>query len=497
MNNEFSILSGSSKINNGTHHNIRLDTILISRTGSVMFKIVPPIHIRQAHCNKKIELFTGVLPPLANAWFGGWGCTKIQVGLGIPPTFPKELVITHLPIISNQECALKHGHNINDPRYICTLDTSKRRATSLGDEGGPLVFQNHLIGVLLYHTLETGIHPDVFINLLDNNEHQWNTNAEALKIEEKKLHVPPLSELQTVFRTELLKNFAEVTVEIVESPDLTQSPYNLAATGLGGNPILLDVGGTALYDPQIEKQKLFDLKNIVQNLNRTLGSYVMGAAGGPWIFLKKDCDVAVNIVLNKPQSTRSSYIISLDKTVGKIICQVLPFHETRFAVQGSLFLSDGRRGEVIKVCAENRIGEDSFIASMRRSITNYYGDEKLVGIGGVFVLQKGKANGTFVNVLEEPIPKDSNLTRVPLFYVDEVSAKATGVGTFVSARSELELTPNHFHLFSRHLDGGHYASDTTPAIVKYEAYFLPADFLMRVDQAPAVPKLIELDHLLN
>ncbi|XP_033217058.1 ester hydrolase C11orf54 homolog [Belonocnema kinseyi] len=320
------------------------------------------------------------------------------------------------------------------------------------------------------------------------------TNAEELTIVEKQLHVPPLSELQNVFSTELLKNFAQVTVEIVESPDLTQEPFYLAATGLTGSPILLDVGGTSLYNTEFDKQKLFDLKAIVEKLNRPLGSLVIGAAFGPWVYLGKDCDVAVNIVLDKAESTTSSYIISLDKTLGKIVCQVLPLNETRFAVQGSLFLSDGKGGQVIKVVAENRIGEDSFIASMRRSITNYYGAEKLVGIGGVFALQTGKINEAFPNLLEEPVPEGSKLTRVTNFYLDEGSAVETGVGTFVSERTDLELTPNHFHCFSPHLDCGHYVRDTTPEIAKYEGYFLPAESLMRIDQAPEDQRLIGLDH---
>ncbi|XP_033227004.1 ester hydrolase C11orf54 homolog [Belonocnema kinseyi] len=316
-----------------------------------------------------------------------------------------------------------------------------------------------------------------------------------LKIVERKLYVPPLSELQTVFRTELLKNFAEVKVEIVDSPNFTKKPFNLAAPGIGGRPSLLEVGGVSLYNHQIHKQELFDIKTIVKNLNRTSKAFVTGAAIGPWPFLKKDCDVAVNVVVGKKKSTTSSYVITLDKIRGKIKCQALPLNETRFAVQGNLFLSDGKRGKVLKVYAKKRIGEDSFIASMRRSITNYYGEKKLVGIGGFFVLQAGKTNELFANVLEEPIPKGSNLTRIPHFYLDEGSAKETGVGTFVSAKTELDLTPNHFHLFSTHSDCGHYVRDTTPAIVEYEGYFTPAEVLYRVNQAPHYKLvLIPSDH---
>lgn len=83
--------------------------------------------------------------------------------------------------------------------------------------------------------------------------------------------------------------------------------------------------------------------------------------------------------MKKPTLAARSYIITLDKTQGKIVCQALPLNETRFAVQGNLFLSEGKPGKVIKVFAKKRIGKFSFTATMRKSIENRYGDTKLVG----------------------------------------------------------------------------------------------------------------------
>lgn len=37
-------------------------------------------------------------------------------------------------------------------------------------------------------------------------------------------------------------NFAEVRVEIVDCPDLTQAPFHLAAKGLDGDPTIVEFG---------------------------------------------------------------------------------------------------------------------------------------------------------------------------------------------------------------------------------------------------------------
>lgn len=47
---------------------------------------------------------------------------------------------------------------------------------------------------------------------------------------------------------------------------------------------------------------------------------------------------------------------------------------------------------------------------------------------------------------------------------------------------DLDLRPQHFHLFSQHNQGGHYHYDTEPTTIKYTAYFNVAKTLIRVDQ---------------
>ena len=73
-------------------------------------------------------------------------------------------MITRLPIITLNECIQAHHAHITE-NEICTLDLSRRRGTCLGDQGGPLVYNDRLLGVLLYPGDDLGVIPDLFINL--------------------------------------------------------------------------------------------------------------------------------------------------------------------------------------------------------------------------------------------------------------------------------------------------------------------------------------------
>ena len=46
--------------------------------------------------------------------------------------------------------------------------------------------------------------------------------------------------------------------------------------------------------------------------------------------------------------------------------------------------------QVLKVTASKRTGDENFVTCMRHTLARHYGDES-VGLGGVFVIEKGKA----------------------------------------------------------------------------------------------------------
>lgn len=53
----------------------------------------------------------------------------------------------------------------------------------------------------------------------------------------------------------------------------------------------------------------------------------------------------------------------------------------------------------------------------------------------------------------------------------------------------LDLRVEHTHGFSHHGEGGHYYIDTTPDTVEYQGYFLPAEFIYRIDRPKDTHKI--------
>lgn len=53
----------------------------------------------------------------------------------------------------------------------------------------------------------------------------------------------------------------------------------------------------------------------------------------------------------------------------------------------------------------------------------------------------------------------------------------------------MDLIDQHFHGFSEHGDGGHYHQDITPEIADYEAYFVVAPRVLRIDAPEPATRL--------
>lgn len=112
-----------------------------------------------------------------------------------------------------------------------------------------------------------------------------------------------------VFRSYLPSNFKEVNVEVVDCPDLTKPPFHLAAPGihvtkqieifiitealgLNGSPKLLEIGGTQYLLPLVNKEKVYELKDIAK-LIQIEPVFLTGAGAGPYPFIGVNCEVCV------------------------------------------------------------------------------------------------------------------------------------------------------------------------------------------------------------
>ncbi|XP_076638189.1 ester hydrolase C11orf54 homolog [Colletes latitarsis] len=301
-----------------------------------------------------------------------------------------------------------------------------------------------------------------------------------LNITKKELHAPSLDEIKDVLKQGLIDNFSEVQIEVVDCPDLTQKPFNLAAPGLSENPTLLEIGGPSFLLPSVQRDKLYNIQELLKNLQCCKDSFVIGAGAGPWPHLNSNCELIMNMVISSSGVKNETRISFVDQTNGHCILQTLPNNETRLALLANLFVSEGKPGPVLKVHVKKRTGSDDFIACMQKAIAQHYKHE-LVGLGGTFLMNNGKIKQHVMpDFSTTPINTLTQLNNWLHFY--NMSTPLIAVGTFVSSESDLDLRVQHFHSFSQHGEGGHYHIDTTPESIEYLGYFNVGTMLYRVDK---------------
>ncbi|KAL0841667.1 hypothetical protein ABMA28_013945 [Loxostege sticticalis] len=305
-----------------------------------------------------------------------------------------------------------------------------------------------------------------------------------LPIAEKPLFVPPVEEVVDVLSRGLKANFATVEVSAAPCPDLTQAPFFLTSTGLTGNEKLVEIGGPPYLVPKVQRDKLYDLAQLLRHLQRD-PAFLAGAGAGPWPHIGVNCEGIINLSLRNGTVDQGTRIVSVEpvgapKGKSGYLQRQLPASETRTALLGNYLLSDGLPGQVIKVVAKNRTGEANFITSIRETLKKHYGD-KVVGLGGTFVLLEGKVkHHVMPDFSARALCSDDDVDAWLHYF--EMRAPITHVGTLVTGDMGLDLRVQHFHGFSQHGDGGHYHYDTTPAAAHYEGYFVLARSLVRVDQ---------------
>ena len=304
--------------------------------------------------------------------------------------------------------------------------------------------------------------------------------AKELDIIKKQLHVPSLNEIKDVLQEGLAKNFDEAQVEIVDCPDLTAEPFTLAAPGLNGNATLLEIGGPSYLLPSVQRNKLYDVEQLLNHLQYSKDSLVIGAGAGPWPYLNSNCELIMNMKVSPSGVKNETRIASVDTKSGDCVLQNLPNKETRLALLANLFVSEGKPGQVLKVHAKKRTGSDDFIACMQKALAQHY-KNNLVGLGGAFLMRDGKIKQHIMpDFSTTPLNTEAQLNNWLRFY--NMSTPLVAVGTFVSSESDVDLRVQHFHSFSNHGEGGHYHIDTTPETIEYLGYFNLGATLYRVDQ---------------
>ena len=110
-----------------------------------------------------------------------------------------------------------------------------------------------------------------------------------LSVKEVSLHAPPLESLVGILQSGLTTNFADVSVKIVECPDLTAAPFGLAAPGIGGATRIADVGGVPNLTPKPKPEKVYSLPRIMEMTGLTDGALIGPGAGNSHFVGEKNC----------------------------------------------------------------------------------------------------------------------------------------------------------------------------------------------------------------
>ncbi|XP_042909655.1 ester hydrolase C11orf54 homolog isoform X1 [Parasteatoda tepidariorum] len=273
----------------------------------------------------------------------------------------------------------------------------------------------------------------------------------------------------------LLETFNHVDVKVVDCPDMREKPFMLSAEGICERPCLADVGGVEYLAPLAQKDKVYDFKLIAESIDMPT-ALMIGAGAGPRPHIGTNCEMMANVKLGD-EDLINTRIAKITEDGSELIHLK---DSTKFCLLGNLYVSEGKPGKVIKVVAKERKGSENFVTAMRKILADYFKD-KPVGIGGVFIIKKGKAKLHIMpDYSDKPLRSDDDINNWLKFF--NMSAPLTCLSTFVSHDPGLNLRVEHTHCFSDHNEGGHYHYDITPDSVEYEGYFNVCHELFRIDR---------------
>ena len=238
---------------------------------------------------------------------------------------------------------------------------------------------------------------------------------------------------------------------------------------------LLDVGAVPYLVPTPQKDKVYKFEHLAAQLDNE-NAFFVGAGHCGFQLFGGNGEMMANLKLGKNENLQTRVAkVDLD---GKADLRVYPV--TDFGLLGNFLACNGERGKVLKIAVKKRTHSADFVSSIRMILLEMFPD-KMVGLGGVFMIKSGKAN---LHIMPpdnpKPLETDEDIQEWLTFH--EMSAPLVCLSVFYNKDDDMDLRIAHTHCFSAHGDGGHYHYDTTPTTVEYEGYFVIADKLLRVDR---------------
>jgi hypothetical protein len=310
-----------------------------------------------------------------------------------------------------------------------------------------------------------------------------------IAIEEANFKKVSLEEISKALQKGLSKNFKEVTVSVIQCPNLKE--WDCPAEGMSGNQKITDVGGEPYMHDKRYIGAEFDFKEIAKLIGSEQ-SYAFGAGSGAMSCLDGHCG---ELVINDNFATKESK--SVIAMVGKDKkCISKDYLANKHGGLGNIFYTDGKQGEVIKILIKGRSGKQGSLTQAMRSALidnlDIQGNEH-VGLAGVFRILKGKIKShiqpDYEDIKHEYYdPKQMKCIKDFLQFYQPVGSELqcysvlwTGdpTGGNMNLRESSEHT--HFHSYVNRQEAGHYHCDVTPNEIEYECYFNVPEKIYRVN----------------
>ncbi len=156
----------------------------------------------------------------------------------------------------------------------------------------------------------------------------------------------------------------------------------------------------------------------------------------------------------------------------------------------SLYFSEGKPGDVLRVEAAKRTGEDNYITAIHKGMLKVpgVGGSKQIGLGGAFSVDSGKVRAHMIPKYktEEDMSLPDTLKWLHRY---EAGPELTCMSFVLSedpTGGDMDIFLEHSHFFRR--DGsqaGHFEEGITKEEMKYVGYFSPAGSVVKVNN----PKL--------
>ncbi|KAH8734280.1 hypothetical protein BGZ61DRAFT_442343, partial [Ilyonectria robusta] len=319
--------------------------------------------------------------------------------------------------------------------------------------------------------------------------------AQHRKLSVRKLDLlpPPLKELELAIHNGLKQNFSKYSVQISTSPDLREAPFYLAGPGLSGDVRIADVGGQANLRPSPNFDSKYDLLAISELMDMSQdGGVLIGAGAGPFHVLGRNTELMPNIAYGSATADGKLHNCTRYAKVtddGTVCCErIEPTESTGFGLMCNLLGCNGESGPMLHIKAKGRLQKANFPESIQNAIREAYG-EKLISLGGVFVIHTGK---TKLHVMPDfpgkPFDDEKDVGSWLKFF--DTDAPLVCLSVFHSGnQQDWGLRTEHTHCFAvdgQDADkrGGHYHHDLDETMeeVEYEGWFSVADVLYRIDQ---------------